>query len=137
MTAAKYNTFRKQILDHAAGVTPYTPPTNVKARLFTVAPTAAGGGTPVSGNGYTDVTIPWNGTYMGAATSTGITNLGHDLDLGFANGGNWGTIVAIDFRDAATNSLMWYATLDTPIAILDGQGLIFRAASNDIVWTES
>lgn len=135
MNAAKYNSLRKAILDHMLGVTPWVAPTSVKVRAFTVAPTAAGGGTPVTGFGYADQTINWNGSVVPAASSTGAAALGSQIFFGFAAGGNWGTIVAIDIRRASNNELLWWATLDTPVTVNDGQGFGFNI--NDILWQET
>lgn len=138
MNAAKYNTLRAAILSHMLGVAEYAAPANVKLRLFTAAPTAAGGGTPVSGNGYADVTIPWDGSYFPAAALDGSDTesaLSQVINFGIATGGNWGTIVAVDIRDAATNALMWFATLDSSVTVNQNQGFAFNIG--DLTFSET
>jgi hypothetical protein len=135
MTAAKYNALRQAILNHLLGIADFVKPTSVKVRLFTVAPTAAGGGTPVAGNGYTDVTIPWDGSVVPAATGLGVGTQATAIHFGFADGGAWGTIVAVDFRRASNNELLWFATLDAPVTVADGEGFGFNAG--DLVWRET
>jgi hypothetical protein len=135
MNAAKYDVFRQRVLNHCVGVAPLTPPTSVKLRLFTTAPTSAGGGVPLSGNGYADVTIPWNGSIIPAATSLGVSTQSTLVSFGFAAGGAWTGITAVDFRDASTNDLLWFSTFSSSVTVLDGQGFVF--AIGDLVFQET
>jgi hypothetical protein len=50
--AGKSDYLENKILDHVLRNTAYTSPTTVYVGLYTAAPTDAGGGTEVSGNGY-------------------------------------------------------------------------------------
>lgn len=141
MNAAKYNVYRKAILDFQLNAGVWVPPAQVKVRLFTGAPTAAGGGVPVVGGGYLDQTIAWNGTFAPASSLVGgVTRsvLAGVVNFGVANGAAWGTeanpIRAVDFRRADNDFLMWYSIFDEPVVVLDRVGFVFD--TDDITWIE-
>lgn len=107
-----------QVLDHVFVNTPYTSPSAVYLALYTSAPTDAGGGTQVSGNGYARQAISFDAAAAGVTTSTAPVSF-------TASGGNFGTIVAVGIFDAATagNFLAWKAI--TPVTINDTDTLTF------------
>ncbi len=67
--------------------------------LYTVAPTDAGGGTEVSGSGYTRVQV---NAATWAAASSGSKSNGAAITFPQASGGNWGTVVAFTIMDASS-----------------------------------
>lgn len=114
-----------ELLDHAFGGAAFTAPANVHMALFTAAPSDAGGGTEVSGNGYAREQMAF-----GAAASGAIANT---AALSFtASGGDFGTVVAIGIFDAATggNMLAWDAI--TSAAVTDGDTITFAIGDVDI-----
>lgn len=89
-------------LNHLLRNTAYTPAATVYVELYTVAPTDAGGGTPVSGSGYARKAATFS-----AASGRAVTT---SADITWTpSGGNYGTIVAIGIFDALTagNLLAW------------------------------
>ena len=109
-----------------------TRPTAWFVGLFTAAPSDAGGGTEVTGSGYTRVSA---GTISGSGTATTFTNAAA-IEFGAATGGNWGTIGWAAIFDASTggNMLAW-APLTTAKAINDGD--IFRIPASSLTITLS
>jgi len=104
-----------------------TRPTAWYVGLFTAAPSDAGGGTEVSGNGYARKVT---GTISGSGTATTFTNAAA-IEFAAASGGNWGTIGWAAIFDASTsgNMLAW-APLTTAKAINDGD--IFRIPASSL-----
>jgi hypothetical protein len=109
-----------------------TRPTAWFVGLFTAAPSDSGGGTEVTGSGYTRVAT---GTISGSGTATTFTNAAA-IEFGAASGGNWGTIGWAAIFDASTggNMIAW-APLTTAKAINDGD--IFRIPANSLSITLS
>lgn len=109
-----------------------TRPTAWFVGLFTAAPSDAGGGTEVTGSGYTRVSA---GTISGSGTATTFTNAAA-IEFDAASGGNWGTIGWAAIFDASTggNMLAW-APLTTAKAINDGD--IFRIPASSLSITLS
>lgn len=110
----------KKILDHIFGATSYTPPTNLYAALFTVAPLNDGtGGTEVSGGSYARVTVANNTTNFPNATGAWPNQIvkknGTLIQFPTATA-NWGTVVAMGFYDASSggNLICWGPLLGTP-----------------------
>jgi hypothetical protein len=109
-----------------------TRPTAWFVGLFTAAPSDTGGGTEVSGSGYTRIAT---GTLSGSGTATTFTNAAA-IEFGAASGGNWGPIGWAAIFDASTsgNMIAW-APLTTAKAINDGD--IFRIPANSLSITLS
>ena len=116
-----------KILKHVFTNTAYTSPTTVYVGLFTVAPTDVGGGTEVSGSGYTRKSAAFtvSGTTTLATNSAAI-----EFD---AATGSWGTIVAIAVFDASTSgNMLAFADLTTSKTIATGDVLRIPAGDLDI-----
>lgn len=103
-----------------------TRPTAWYVALFTAAPSDAGGGTEVSGSGYTRTAT---GTMTVSGTATTASNSAA-IEFAAASGGNWGTITHAAIMDASTggNMLAW-APLTTSRTINDGDVFRIPAAS--------
>ena len=96
--------------------------------LYTVAPSDAGGGTEVSGNGYSRQTVAWD-----TATGTGGTTDNTGAVSFTATGGNFGTIVAIGIHDASSgDNLLWHGALSANKTVNDGDTLEFAAGAIDL-----
>jgi hypothetical protein len=116
-----------KILKHVFTNVSYTSPTTVYVGLFTAAPTDAGGGTELSGSGYTRKSAAFtvSGTGTLATNSAAV-----EFD---AATGSWGTIVAMAIFDASTagNMLAW-ADLTTSKTIATGDVLRIPTGDLDI-----
>ena len=110
-----------------------TRPTAWYVGLFTAAPSDAGGGTEVSGNGYSRKAT---GTMSVSGTSpTNCTNSAA-IEFDAASGGNWGTITHIAIFDASTSgNMLGWASLTTSRTINDGDILRIPAGDLDITLT--
>jgi len=105
-----------------------TRPTAWYVALYTAAPSDAGGGTEVSGNGYSRQTVAWD-----TATGTGGTTDNTGAVSFTATGGNFGTIVAIGIHDASSGgNLLWHGALSANKTVNDGDTLEFAAGAIDL-----
>lgn len=114
-----------ELLDHVFGGGSYTPPT-IYVGLYSATPSDAGGGTELSGNGYTRIAhSAWE---VAAARKT--ENDGEIL-FPVATGSNWDAVTHVGIFDAATvgNMIAWTA-LDTSRTALVGDQL--RFADNEL-----
>jgi hypothetical protein len=103
-------------------------PTSWHIGLFTAAPNDAGGGTEVSGNGYSRQSVTWD-----LATGTGGTTSNSTAETFTASGGNWGTITHIGIFDAsAAGNLLWHGSLTASKTINDGDSLEFAIGAIDL-----
>ena len=122
-----------QILDCYLNQTNITAPTNIYLGLFTSAPSDAGGGTEVSGNGYSRVEI--TAKFSAASGTTGGSLSSNAAITGFtASGGNWGTVNSIGIFDASTSgNLLFYTALDSSADVNDGDS--FQISSGNLTVT--
>ena len=107
-----------------------TRPTAWYVGLFTAAPSDAGGGTEVSGNGYVRKAT---GTITVSGTDTTATN-SSAIEFAAASGGNWGSVTHAAIFDAETsgNMIAW-AQLTTARTINDGD--VFRIPASSLTVT--
>lgn len=115
-----------------------TGPTNLYVGLLTAAPSDAGGGTEVSGNGYARVTVGssmanWAGTQSAGSTiassgTGGVTSNNGAISFPTPTGAGWGTVTHFGIYDATTagNLLLWGA-LTTSKTINAGDTVSFAA----------
>lgn len=103
----------------------FTPAAGAYLALYTAAPTDAGGGTEVSGNGYARKAVTFGAASGGAISNTAAVSF-------TAAGGNFGTISHVGIFNAATggNLLAWKAI--TPILITDGDTITFPIGDIDV-----
>lgn len=120
------------LLDHIFKTAPFTVPTDIYIALYSAAPTAAGGGTELTGNGYARII---NNTWD-AASSTGITANTGAITFAAASGGDWLEAVAFGIFDAITggNFLAW-GDLTVSKTVTDGDTAEFAAGELDITLT--
>lgn len=133
MAGFKSDFLSNKFLGHWLCGLPYTAPTSVKIRLYTVAPTSAGLGTPVSGGSYADVTKVCNTTNFSTPTGKVVKNLTL-IDFGSATA-DWGAIVGAAFHDAADDQFLAYGPFGTPVTVLNGGS--FSIAPNAGTFTEA
>ena len=117
------NFLETEILDHVFAGAAYTAPSTKYLGLFTAAPGETGGGTELSGSGYTRKSIAFS-------TSGATTSNSGAVEFPTATG-NWGTVTHVGVFDAATSgNLMVYATLTASKAVASGD--VFRVPSGDL-----
>jgi hypothetical protein len=117
------NYLETEILDHVFGGAAYTAPSTLYVALYTATPNDAGGGTELSGSGYTRKSAAF--TTSGATTSnTGAVE--YDTATG-----SWGTITHIGVFDAATSgNLLAYGALSSSKVVDTGD--VFRIPAGDL-----
>ena len=109
-----------------------TRPTAWYVGLFTSAPSDAGGGTEVSGSGYTRMST---GTMTVSGTATSAVNSAA-IEFPAASGGNWGAITHAAILDASTSGTMLaWAPLTVGRTINDGDVFRFPASSLTVTLT--
>jgi hypothetical protein len=118
----------KLLLDFLMTTGTATRPTEWYVGLFTAAPNDAGGGTEVSGSGYSRQSVAFDAATSGAGTTS---NTG---DVVFtAAGGSWGTITHIGIFDASTaGNLLWHGSLVASKTVADGDTLQFSTGNIDL-----
>lgn len=118
------NYLENKMMGHVWSGTTYTSPAaNLYVGLFTSAPGEGGGGTEVSGNGYSrkQVTMTTTGN---ASTNSGAV----EFDTAT---GSWGTITHVAIFDASTSgNMLAYAALASAKTIASGD--VFRIPSGDL-----
>jgi hypothetical protein len=104
----------------------YTPAATVYVALFTSAPSDAGGGTELSGNGYSRQSVAFGAASGGAIANSATVSFS-------ASGGNWGTVTHFAVYDASSagNQLCW-GSLSASKTVNDGDTLQFAAGDIDI-----
>jgi len=105
-----------------------TRPTALYVALYTAAPSDSGGGTEVSGSGYSRQAIT-----VASATSPGGTT-SNTGDITFtASGGDWGTITHIGIHDASSGgNLLWHGAMTASKTVADGDTLQFSTGNIDL-----
>ena len=114
------NYLRDKINDHLHGGPDFVRPATTYFALMTVAPTASGGGTEVTGGTYARVAMINNAANWPVSSGQTKQNAAV-INWGTATVG-WGTIVAIAEYDALTaGNLLTFALLATPVVVAAGQ----------------
>jgi len=114
-----------KLLLHTFSNTAYTSPSSVFLGLFTTAPTDAGGGTELSGSGYTRKVASFTTTGAAATNASAV-------EFPTATG-DWGTIVAVGIFDAATSgNFLGWSNLTSSRTIETGDVFRFPAGDVDI-----
>ena len=118
----------KLLLDWMMTTGSATRPTAWYVALYTAAPSDAGGGTEVSGSGYSRQSVTFDAATSGAGTTsnTGAVTF-------TAAGGNWGTITHIGIHDASSGgNLLWHGTLTVSKTVSDGDTIQFATGNIDL-----
>lgn len=116
-----------KLVDHIFKTTPFVVPTNIYVALYSAAPTAAGGGTELTGGGYArKVHDVWDVGAAGATENTGA------ITFAIATG-DWLQAVAFGLFDAITagNFLGW-GDLTVAKTVLNGDTAEFAAGALDV-----
>jgi len=105
-----------------------TRPTDWYVALFTSAPSDSGGGTEVSGGGYSRQSA----TFDAASSPGGTTSNTNEITF-TASGAAFGTVTHIGIFDASTSgNLLWHGSLSASKVIADGDALVFSAGNIDL-----
>ena len=105
-----------------------TRPTSWYVALFTSAPNDAGGGTEVSGNGYSRQSVSWD-----TASGTGGTTANSGAVSFTASGSGFGTVTHIGIFDASSSgNLLWHGAMDTAKSVASGDVLQFAVGAIDL-----
>jgi hypothetical protein len=105
-----------------------TRPTAWYVALYTAAPSDSGGGTEVSGNGYSRQAV----TFAAATSPGGTTSNTGDITF-TAAGGDWGTITHIGIHDASSGgNLLWHGQMTASKTVADGDTLQFSTGNIDL-----
>ena len=105
-----------------------TRPTVWYLALYTAAPSDSGGGTEVSGSGYSRQSVSFD-----AAASPGGTTSNSNTVSFTASGGNFGIITHIGIHTASTGgSLLWHGSMSASKTIDDGDTLEFSIGNIDL-----
>jgi hypothetical protein len=128
MSSFKSTYLCNALLDYLFGKTTYTPPATLYFALYTVAPTAAGGGTEVTigSNAYERSWCTNNKMNWYTAASASMTNK-FAITFPTATGTGWGTIVAMGILDAETGgNLLAAVTLAASKTVTAGTVVKFK-----------
>lgn len=105
-----------------------TRPTNWYLALYTAAPNDAGGGTEVSGNGYSRQSVSWD-----TASGTGGTTSNSGAVTFTASGGNFGNVTHIGIFDASSGgNLIWHGAMAASKQVNAGDSIQFATGSIDL-----
>lgn len=127
--SALSNYAEKLLLDWMMTTGSATRPTAWYVALFTAAPSDSGGGTEVSGAGYSRQSV----TFDAAATPGGTTS-NNNLVSFTASGGDFGTVSHIGIFDASTSgNLLWHGAMTASKSVSDGETLEFSVGNIDLV----
>lgn len=118
----------KLLLDWMMTTGAATRPTAWYVALYTAAPSDSGGGTEVSGNGYSRQSVAFAAATSGAGTTSNTGTVAFT-----ASGGNWGTITHIGVHDASTSgNLLWHGSMTASKTVNDGDTLEFAIGNIDL-----
>jgi len=121
-----------KVMNHVLGGSDYTRLATVYLALFTAAPNETGGGTEVSGSGYSRLAITNNATNFPAA-SGGQKSNGTALTFAAASGGAWGTITHWALMSASSGGdMLFFGALSAAKAIADTDVASFPISSLSI-----
>jgi len=120
-----------KVLDHVFGGNAYSAPSTLYVALFTVAPSDTGGGTEVSGGGYTRKTAAFSVSGTNPTTASNTAAIEYPTATA-----NYGTVVAVGVFDAASSgNLLAYANLSTSKVVSSGDIFRFNTGDLDITLT--
>ncbi len=107
-----------EIQDHIHGVGAFTMPTTVYIGLYSVAPTDAGGGTELTGNGYARQAVSFGASSGGVSLNDAIVTF-------TASGGDWSAAIHAGLFDALTGGNMLEHNAITSVTVTDGSDYDF------------
>ena len=128
-----------KIIDQIFRAQAFTFPSPLHVGLLTAAPSDTGGGTEVSGNNYSRVSVTnslvnWAGTQSAGSTTASTGTSGTTSNNGAINfptpSGTWGLVTHFGIYDAASaGNLLFYGALTTSKTINTNDVVSFAAAA--------
>jgi hypothetical protein len=127
---SKTDYLEEKWLDHTLRGTTYTAPAAVYSALFTAIPSDAGGGTEVSGNGYSRVEVnPLDANWAAPAGGNGVTSNVSAITFPTPSA-SWGTVTHFGIFDAASaGNLLFQGSLGSGKVINSGDTVSFAAGA--------
>jgi len=124
MAGSKSDYLETALLNHVLRATALASPSTVYVGLYTTAPTDAGGGVEVSGNGYARKAIAFSAPAGGSTSNSSTVTFPAAVPAG------WGTVVAFGVFDSlSSGNLLYWATLTDSRTVAIGEQPYFPAAS--------
>jgi hypothetical protein len=121
-----------KVMNHVLGGSDYSRLATVYLALFTAAPNETGGGTEVSGSGYSRLAITNNATNF-PASSGGQKSNGTALTFAAASGGAWGTVTHWALMSASSGGdMLFFGALNAAKAIADTDVVSFPVSALSI-----
>lgn len=115
----------KLVLDWLMTTGTATRPTAWFVALYTAAPSDSGGGTEVTGGGYSRKAVTFN-----AASTPGGTTSNSNIVSWTAAGASYGTVTHVGIFDASTGgNLLWQGSLSASKTVADGDTIQFAAGN--------
>jgi hypothetical protein len=135
MPGFKSNYLANQINDAVHGAVAYTAPATLYFALFTVTPTATGGGTEVTGGSYARVAVTNNLTNF-PSSSGGVKKNGASVTFA-APTADWGVCTAlVEFDASSGGNMITVEIFATPVTVLNGSPALVLPI-NSITYTEA
>lgn len=98
-----------ELITHLFRTGSMTKPSVLAVGLFTSAPSDAGGGTEVSGNGYARATLnPLDANWAGPSAGNGVTSNSAAITFPTPTNTGWGTVTHFAIFDAASGGNMLF-----------------------------
>lgn len=121
-----------ELIDHIFMTGAFVAPTALWISLYSVAPTAAGGGTEITGNGYARIQYEnWD-----IASSTGITANAAAITFAAVTGSDWPSAVAFGIHSLITGGVFYaWGDLTTPKTATVGDTIEFAIGELDVSLT--
>lgn len=118
----------KKQFDHIFADVAYSKPTDIKVKLYSVAPSASGGGTEIVGTGYTAGGIATGvGTTPWPAVASNAAEIYYNgTALSWTAGSTWPPVVAVGITDQSGN-LLFFETLASAVSPASGDTVSFDA----------
>lgn len=122
---------RDQLITHIFRSSSLAKPIVLWLALYSLPPNANGGGTEVTGNGYTRARLnPSDGNWTAPVAGNGVTSNGVDVAFPTPTGSGWGTLTAWGLFDAALGgNLLAFSTFSGGIAVAAGSNPRFVAGA--------
>ncbi len=129
MTTQKTTYLEDELIDHVLRNAAYSSPTTVYISLHSAAPTEAGGGAELTGNGYAREAITFGAPSDGVSANTNTITF-------TASGGAWSAIVGHAIWDAVSaGNMLYYEDSVSGPTLADTESYEFGAG--DITVTET
>lgn len=107
-----------KIQDHIHGGAAFTQPSGHYIALYSSAPSDAGGGTELTGNGYARQAVTYSASSGGVSANSGVVTF-------TASGGNWLAAIHAGTFDALTGGNLLEHNAITSVTVTDGNNVSF------------